>query len=327
MKILKSMQKVPGGMLVIPLVLAMLINSFFPHALSIGSFTTALFKNATQPLLALDMFCAGSQINMKTARVSLAKGGLLTLVKVAVGGCIGLVIGRLAGPSGILGLSVLAILPAMTNSNSSLFAALAEQNGDETDVGALSIIALNNGPLFTMLLMGSSGIASISPISFVAIIVPIIVGFILGNLDADWKDFLKHSKMLIPFLGFSIGASLNLQNILKAGGPGVLLGFATVLITGLAGYLIYGVFKGSVRAVGAAIGTSAGIAAATPSMIAAIDPAMKAFVSSATVQISASIIVTAVFCPVLVSLLKRAAKKKGGKPAPVNVLMGSSKNG
>lgn len=44
MKILKSVKKVPGGLMVIPLLLGASINTFFPTALSIGGFTTALFK-------------------------------------------------------------------------------------------------------------------------------------------------------------------------------------------------------------------------------------------------------------------------------------------
>ena len=310
MKILKTMQKIPGGVLIVPLILGMLINSFFPGALEIGSFTTALFKKATQPLLALFIFCAGSQIDIHKAGLSLAKGGALTVTKILIGAVVGLLIGRIYGNVGILGLSVLAIVPGMTNSNSSLFAALASQTGDDTDVGAVSVIALNNGPLFTMIILGSAGLANISAVSFVAVLVPILVGFALGNLDPDWREYLKHGKMLIPFLGFSIGASLDIKTIQAAGASGILLGFATLILTGFGGYFIYGIFKGSRRAVGAAIGTTAGIAAATPAAIAAVDPSMNPFVQTATVQISASIIITALLCPVLVSLLNNLEKKK-----------------
>lgn len=310
MKILKTMQKIPGGVLIVPLVLGLLINSFFPHALGIGSFTTALFKNATQPLLALFILCAGSQIDIHKAGISLSKGFALTVCKILIGAVIGLFIGKVYGHAGILGISILAIIPAMTNSNSSLFAALASQTGDDTDVGAVSVIALNNGPLFTMIILGSAGLASISIASFVAVLVPIIVGFILGNIDPDWREYLKHGKMLIPFLGFSIGGSLDIKTIQAAGFSGILLGVSTLLLTGLGGYLIYGIFKGSNRAVGAAIGTTAGIAAATPAAIAAIDSSMNPFVKVATVQVSASIIVTALLCPVLVAVLNNLGKKK-----------------
>ncbi|AGK98452.1 2-keto-3-deoxygluconate permease [Clostridium pasteurianum] len=308
MKIMQTMKKLPGGVLLAPAIIGILLNTFFPDALKIGGFTTALFKSSTTAFLALFMLCAGSQIDIKKAKIALAKGAVLTITKILIGACIGLLIGKLFGNSGIFGLSLLAIIPAMTNSNSSLFAVLSSENGDDTDVGAVSVIALNNGPLFTMLILGASGFASIPLMSFVAVLIPVIVGFILGNLDPDWRELLSHGHMLIPFLGFSIGASLNLQTILNAGVPGIILGIATLVFTGLGGYFIYGIFHGK-RAVGAAIGTTAGIASATPMALAAIDKTFAPFASTATVQVSASVIITALLCPMLVSYLSKRNQK------------------
>jgi 2-keto-3-deoxygluconate permease len=312
MKIMKTMKKLPGGVLLAPAIIGILLNTFFPDALKIGGFTTALFKASTTGFLALFMLCAGSQIDVKKAKVALAKGAVLTITKILIGACIGLLIGKVFGNSGIFGLSLLAIIPAMTNSNSSLFAVLSSENGDDTDVGAVSVVALNNGPLFTMLILGASGFASIPVISFVAVLIPVIVGFILGNLDPDWRELLSHGHMLIPFLGFSIGASLNLQTILNAGVPGLILGIITLVFTGLGGYFVYGIFHGK-RAVGAAIGTTAGIASATPMALAAIDPTFAPFASSATVQVSASVIITALLCPLLVNYLGKREKNRHPK--------------
>ena len=309
MQITKYMKKVPGGMLLIPAVIGLVINTLAPNALKIGGFTQALFKDSTHTLLALFVLCAGAQIDIKKAKIAITKGVVLTVAKVLIGAAVGLLIGKVFGNKGILGLSILAIIPAMTNSNSSLFAALSGEIGDETDTGAVSIIALNNGPLFTMIILGSSGLAKIPYTQFIAVLVPIIVGFVLGNLDPQWRKLLSHGPMLIPFLGFSIGASLSLQNVIEAGIPGFILGLATLAITGLGGYLVYGVFKGN-RAIGAAIGTTAGVASATPMAIAAVDPSFAEFAQSATVQVSASCLITAILCPLLVSYLSNLRKKK-----------------
>ena len=45
----KTMQKVPAGLMLIPLALGVLVNSFAPDALMIGGFTTALFKQGALP--------------------------------------------------------------------------------------------------------------------------------------------------------------------------------------------------------------------------------------------------------------------------------------
>ena len=58
----KTMQKVPAGMMLIPLVLGVLINSFAPDALKIGGFTQALFKDGALALIGLLIFATGAQI-------------------------------------------------------------------------------------------------------------------------------------------------------------------------------------------------------------------------------------------------------------------------
>ena len=39
MRIYKTINKVPGGLMVVPLFIGMVINTFFPHLLKIGGFT------------------------------------------------------------------------------------------------------------------------------------------------------------------------------------------------------------------------------------------------------------------------------------------------
>ncbi|MBL3540263.1 2-keto-3-deoxygluconate permease [Aminivibrio sp.] len=313
--ILKTIQKVPGGLMVVFLLLGAIVNTFAPKSLMIGSFTTALFKQGALPLIAVLLFCSGAQITIKTAGVALWKGFVLNTVKILLGISIGLVVGKLMGPeASLFGLTPLALIAAMANSNGGLYTALAQKYGDASDIGAVAIISTNDGPFFTMVAMGMTGLANIPIIAMVAVVVPIVIGMILGNLDEDMREFLAPGVMLsIPFFSFPLGAGLNLMDIAKAGIPGIALGLMTLLVTGIGGFFAYKYLIPSREkrsdAVGASIGTTAGNAAGTPAAIAAVDPTWAPYAAAATVQVGASIVITAILCPLLVDFLSRICKQ------------------
>ncbi|MBO5543438.1 MAG: 2-keto-3-deoxygluconate permease [Oscillospiraceae bacterium] len=319
MKILQTVKKIPGGLMVVPLLLGAVVNTFFPIVWTWfdGTFTTHLWKSGAMPILAVFLFCNGATINFKKAGVPLAKGFIITVVKVVIGIVIGLLVNSIFGPAGVLGLTPLAIVGALANSNGGLYASLAGEYGDNTDVGAVAILSINDGPFFTMLALGASGIASIPINALIGCVIPIVVGCILGNLDEDIRKFCEPgASMMIPFFAFPLGAGLNLKNLIVGGAPGILLGVFCCLLTGLAGYGVYKLLQpvkglGITRPeVGAAIGTTAGNAAATPAAVAAVDASLLAIAETATAQVTCAVIVTAILCPILVTWLNRVEKKR-----------------
>ena len=58
----EMMRRIPGGLMLIPLALGVLVNTFAPDALGIGSFTTALFKEGAVALIALMVRANGASI-------------------------------------------------------------------------------------------------------------------------------------------------------------------------------------------------------------------------------------------------------------------------
>lgn len=314
MKILQLVKKVPGGLMVVPLLLGVLVNTFAPGALNIGGFTTNLWKTGATTLIAMFLFCNGAQINVKQAGQPVLKGVLLTFVKFLIGALLGVLLNKAFGPMGILGITPLALVGAVTNSNGGLYAALAGEFGDSTDVGAVSILSINDGPFLTMVAFGVSGLANIPALALVAAILPILIGCILGNLDEDLRKFLANgTTVAIPFFAFPLGAGLNLAQLASAGLPGILLGFLCTVLTGFGGYLVMKLIKSEHPAAGAAIGTTAGNAVGTPAALAAADPNLAGIAAAATVQVAAAIIVTAILCPILVSWLNKL--ENGKSPA------------
>lgn len=309
-RIYETLKKFPAGVMVIPLLLGCLINTFFPNALTIGSFTTGLFKGGTATLIGLFLFCSGAQIDVKMAGDTVFKGVVLTALKFFIGFGLGLLLNMFFGPAGLLGLTPLAVIGAVTNSNGVIYATLASQYGDESDVGATSILALNDGPFFTMIALGAAGIGTFPLMDIIASMIPIILGFIVGNLDHEWRKILATGMILLPpFNGFSLGAGMNFMNIIKAGPMGILLGLVTVLSTGILSFILYSFIRRKADPMGAAIGTTAGVATTTPLAVAASDSSLEPYVESATAQTAASVVITAVLCPILVASLAKWSKK------------------
>lgn len=315
--ILDTINKVPGGLMVIPLVLGVVCNSLFPEFLAIGSFTTALFKNGSNALIATLFFCSGAQIQFKSAGQSLWKGIVLNTSKVVFGVSLGVILAKIGGPGAVvLGMTPLALIGCMSNSNGGLYTALATKYGTKTDVGAIAVISSNDGPFFEMLFMGLTGVANIPLMTLIACIFPIFVGMILGNLDNKIRDFLKPGMLISIFLfSFPLGAGMSFKTLITAGIPGLLLGVLTVLWTGIPSYFVYKLLiKKEHRrscAVGAAVGTSAGNSVATPAAIAAVDATWEPYAAAATAQCAASVVVTALLTPFVVNWLYKYEERKG----------------
>ena len=266
--IMKFLKKIPAGMMVVPMLLGAFINTFFPQVTGIGSFTTAIFTSAgANAAIGIQLFCLGTTLRFREIGGVVKRGGVLLIAKFIIGAAIGIGVGKLCGPEGLLGLSALAIISAVTNSNGSVYLALMNSYGDTVDQAAMPLLAINDGPMLTMIAMGAGGLADIPLMALVAAIGPILVGMILGNIDKDLSDFLAPAgSILLPFVGFCLGSGSRRP--------------------GYAGW---------------AVATTAGNAVAVPAVIAAADATWAPWADIATSQVAASAILTAILVPIITS--------------------------
>lgn len=301
--ILKFLKKVPAGMMIVPMFLSAIINTFFPDMLQIGSFTTAVFTSAgTAAVLGVQLVCMGAQLRVKELAEVVKRGGVLLVSKYAIGAILGIIIGKVFGMVGIFGLTTLAAISAITNSNGSMYLALNVEYGDEVDQTAMSLLAINDGPFLTLVTLGASGLAQIPVMSLVAVVVPILFGMLIGNIDKKMSEFLEPGiGLLLPFVGITLGAGIDVKGIVAGGAPGIILGILTVCISGPFVVLCDRVFNKRPGYAGWAVSSTAGNAIAVPAVVASIDPNWASYVTSATTQVAASTVMTAILIPIITS--------------------------
>ena len=153
--------------MVVPLLAGALITTFAPETQTFfGSFTGALFSG---PLTILAVFyvCMGASIDLRSTPEVLKKGGLLLLTKVGTATILGAAVGRYLGEAPVsagffAGISTLAVVAAMNDTNGGLYMALMGQYGRPVDVGAYSVMSLESGPFLTMLTLGVGRVVDVS---------------------------------------------------------------------------------------------------------------------------------------------------------------------
>ena len=284
--------------MVVPLFVGMVINTFFPNLLKIGGFTQALTGVGYPTILGMYLFTVGTKIAVGTASKILLRGFGIMAAKVGAATVLALGVAHLFGGS-VIGLSTLAVMVAMSDTNGGMFLALMGVMGDKDDVGTYVVQSIETGPFLTMLIFVGTGLAVIPWLTMLSVIAPILAGALLGNLDQDMKNFFgSHEPIIVPFMAFTLGQTINLKSVATAGVPGVVLGVAVVMVTGCVCILADKLFGGSGIA-GAAASSTAGNSAAVPQAVAIADPSFAPMAAAATVQVAASVIVTAILTPFL----------------------------
>jgi 2-keto-3-deoxygluconate permease len=310
----RTIDRIPGGMMIVPLFTGAILHTFFPNiGKFFGSFTGALFSGAL-PILAVFYVCMGATIEFRATPYILKKGGALFLAKIGTAALMGILLGRVwhEAPvqTGVLaGLSTLAVVAALNDTNGGLYMALMGQFGQPRDVGAYSIMSIESGPFLTMVTLGVAGLSAFPWQALVGAILPLAVGMILGNLDRELREFLSRAvPVMIPFFAFALGASIDLASVWRAGLLGLGLGVFVVVVTGIVLFIADRLTGGNGTA-GLAAASTAGNAAAVPAIVAAANPAYKPAADSGTILVATAVVVTAILVPVVTAFWYRRTQR------------------
>lgn len=305
-------KKIPAGNMMVPLILAALINTFVPSILHFGVFTEALFTNqGMKTLMGINLLAAGSQIRLSSVGEIFRRFSVIAIARIGAGLLIVFLVSSIFGREGIFGISILALVCACLNHNNSVFITLNIDYGDDLDQALAGFTSLITGPMLSMLVLGMSGIANIPLRAMIDALLPVCIGMVLGNIDRDISKSLKLAqKAIIPFLGFSMGSAINLTDIYRAGFSGIILAFIVIFVIGSLTVLadIY-IGKRPGHAAWALSSTGAN-AVAVPQIIAEIDPTYLPLVGVATAQVASSAVITIILTPLITSLWARRRVNK-----------------
>jgi 2-keto-3-deoxygluconate permease len=318
---MKAVEKVPGGLMLIPLVLGALCRTYTPDAGKyLGSFSNGLITGVV-PILAVWFFCMGATIDLRATGTVLRKSGTLVITKILVAWIATVIAAHFIPDEGVklglfAGLSVLAITASMDMTNGGLYAAVMQQYGSKEEASAFVLMSIESGPLVSMLILGAAGVAFFETRLFVGAVLPFLIGFALGNLDHDLRKFFGACVVpLIPFFGFALGNGIDLHVIAAAGLPGILLGLGVIVATGVPLMLADKFIGGGNGAAGLAASSTAGAAVANPTIIGDMIPHFKPLVPTATAMVATSCLLTAILVPVLTALWTRYISKAKSVPA------------
>lgn len=314
MRIKQTVDKIPGGLMLVPLFLGALCHTFSPGAGKyFGSFTNGLITG-TVPILAVWFFCMGAGIDIKATGIVLRKSGTLVVTKILVAWVVAMIAARILPGEGIqtgffAGLSTLALVAAMDMTNGGLYASIMQQYGTKEEAGAFVLMSIESGPLVSMLILGTAGVATFETRLFVGAVLPFLIGFVLGNLDHELREFFsKATTTMIPFFAFALGNTIDLSVIGKTGLPGILLGISVIVITGIPLMLADKYIGGGNGTAGLAASSTAGAAVSNPLIIAEMKPEFASVAPAATALVATSVIVTSILVPMLTAWWSKCMK-------------------
>mgnify|MGYP000078889943 CR=1 FL=1 len=282
--------RIPGDIMIYPMIVGLLLNTFCPQVFEIGGFFTAACRGGSNTIVAAILLFVGAGMTVPVLAIVTGEG--------SSGGALGLGVAYFFNDN-FLGLSSVSIIGGITFCNMALYTGIMGEFGDESEQGAVGILFFTAGPAVTMIILGVSGLANIPLGTIVGSILPLVIGMVLGNLFPFIKNLLvPGTNPAIAVIGFQLGASMSLSSFITGGISGILLGLITLFIVGPITFAFERLCGGNGKAA-VACSTIAGTAMTTPVALAEVAPRYAELAPTAYAQIATAVIITAIMAPIL----------------------------
>lgn len=311
----KLMKKIPGGTLLVPMMISALVNTIDTNNVleQLGGPTRAFFTgDGINYVVAAVCLISGTTIEISHLKDILKKQGSLILVKTIVCVTLSLLFVSLFGVQGIWGVAAVTLVAVMTSTNPALYLSLENEFGTADDCGAFGLMGLICVPAYPLLVYGVSQQTPINWTPIISTLIPIVLGVIIGNTDKGLKELFKPGLIIFtPLMGWVFGANINIIGAVEAGFIGIAL---TVIYYIVNIPILYFVERKFLKADGISsftMSSVAGLAVSVPGIAAQTIPALEPYVASASAQIALVVILTSLITPVITQKLAVYNDKKG----------------
>lgn len=149
--------RIPGDIMIYPMIVGLLLNTFCPQVFEIGGFFTAACRGGSNTIVAAILLFVGAGISFKSTPGAIKTGIVVLIPKLVVAAALGLGVAYFFNDN-FLGLSSVSIIGGITFCNMALYTGIMGEFGDESEQGAVGILFFTAGPAVTMIILGVSGI-------------------------------------------------------------------------------------------------------------------------------------------------------------------------
>lgn len=296
---LKFMKKIPGGLLLIPMLISAIFYTFFPNFFNVGTVSGTFFtKKGINYILGLICFLSATSLDLKNLKNIIRKQGSILLLKFIISLIFGILFVKFFGLDGIFGISALAFITCICSLNPALYLALSYDYGDKDDIAAFSLAEILCMPAFPILIFSISKSSVIDWTPLISILIPLIFGIIIGNFDREMAEFFYPAiNILTPFMGWSFGSGINLISAFKASFQGFFISILFYILT-LPILFFYErkiLKENGITSIG--ISSIAGLSTSVPEILANSDQTLASLCQTATAQIALGVLLTSFFTP------------------------------
>lgn len=302
------MRKVPAGTFLIPMIVSMVLYSFWPTLFKIGGPTEAFFSSSgTNYIIGLLVFASGTTVDLHKIGKLLKHQGALVVFKIVLSIIYSFVFLYFFGLEGIWGKSGLGFVAVIMSINPAINLSITDTYGEKDDAAIYPFAVIPSLPAIPLIIMSvyiSGGLGEVDWTPVISVFFPLIVGIIFGNSDKEMgKIFGAAMPASLILLGWLLGQNMNMFEAIKSGVSGVIVTIIFVALT----MPVMDFFETKILHYegysGIALSTVAGVTTAVPAIVAVALPQVREHVVSATAQILTATIITNVIAPIIVRKL------------------------